>query len=89
MRLVVGLWSLAGAGGSRFYDNTEAREDGNLRVGVSVRVPRSQHEMELGGVSKCAEVLISRQERNSTVDTGLSDQGIAEASFVAHRQYFR
>src|SRR5580700_1836181 len=87
--LVVACWSWAGAGGSRFYDDTGACEDGNLRVGVSVRVPRSHHEVEPGGVSERVEILISRQEGDSTVDTSLSDQGIAEPSFVAHRQYLR
>ena len=45
--------------------------------------------MEPGGVSERMEILISREEGNSTVDTGLSDEGIAEASFVACRQYLR
>jgi hypothetical protein len=42
--------------------------------------------MEAGGLCEGAEVAVSRNEGNGGVDTGLGDEGIAEAGFAAFRQ---
>src|SRR5712691_8880524 len=46
-------------------------------------------KIEWGGFSENIEILVPSQKRDIPVETGLSDQRVAEASFTALRRYFR
>jgi len=72
------------------YDNTETAEDGNLRVGMGLRVPelvrtgesclrlcRLQDQIEARGFGERAEILVSREQGNAPVNAGLGNQRVS------------
>jgi hypothetical protein len=46
-----------------------------------------QHKAEARRGEERAEISVSREEKNATVDTGLGDQRISESRLAAFQQY--
>jgi len=50
----------------------------SLLAALNCKVQRSKDEAEASGVEESSEILVSREERNIPVNTGLRNQGVSQ-----------